>query len=1489
MRKREGGVARHLIAYATVVALSIGVFAEQEAVVAATPASQAFEGAAVSGDDLQSDPTTPPSGAAEGEPAITPTPSPVVSNSPTTTQSTATAVELASISGMVFDDGTTPAAGVPVTAFRISGLGTEAAFSAVKSVTTQQGGEYALTSLQPGTYALKFGGGGSDYPALWHALSYRDPSSDVFYAARFTLDSGQNMVHDQYNIHPFGRILGTLGQPTNPDLGGVAVTLNRLRDHNYVPIAETHALPGETFEFDRLAAGTYYIGVTKGQLTAYTYTYVTGGHTEEGNYHIPTGSLIAGTILDAAGTPVVGAKVEAVLASGTSALATVTDAEGHYVIDGLNRGRVTTKVTAAGHATVYLGGSETALRATYLSLDHSTKIFDADIRFDGRPTVRGSVADTSGAPVEGVAVRLISQASGNSSETRSTTNGAFQFGEVPAGAYTLQFLPSPSSGLIGTWYGSSLDAGAVYIVVATEDVETGSTVLTTGASISGTITPPTDFDSAFATLYRSRGHGVVEQLDELEIASGDDMRFEFSGLPAGAYTMSIESGGVQRWLGGAATSVNAAVVELAEGEDMDSLSVAFPQFTGSITGTVTRATGVSTDVTMASVYAERLDGSQGVSVHPSAGGQFRIPGLAPGKYRVGIVGLAGHVETWYRASGGSVSAPAAATTLTVGSGSVTANFAALAADQSIWGEVIDDYTHVPGVTVTLLAIHADGSVGWAGETITDNEGLFYFTKRLRTGMRYTLHAAYRENDEFWTSSDELSVGDLDEAGLFEADEHNGITFRMRPTAGLMGYVQDRTTGEPLADILVTAVQQETGATFTTRSSPYGNYWIRPLAPGSYTVKFGEYSGANSGGAYGPEWLGGSVGESGALVTNVTSGGVQLPTGYVEPGALIAGTIRSGGLLFDDEWAAGTRVELFSGADELLASTIVRPGRLGESSPGSFQFRVRAGGYKICAVPPAASGSPSGCWSGTAGDATLDGSPASAATVSVTASEETTGIHIRLTKFGSLTRGTPSIVGAAAVGEVLTAQPGNWSSGAEFSYTWFADGAPVGSGEVLAVIAAHRGKFISVRVTATLAGYSSDSVTSSRTAKVATAGTPVVTGTARLGATLTATPGTWTTSTTFAYQWYADGTAISGAMKSTFVPTTAQDSKRITVRVTGTKSGYATVAKTSAATLKVTRYSNPSIAGGVGVGYTLTAKPNTWSAGTTFTYQWYANGVAITGATKSTLTLGSAQRDKQISVKVTGRQTGFTSVLTSSSSTARVATWSTPTISGVFMVGSKLSAKPNTWTTGTTFSYQWYADGVAISGATASTLTPGSTLRDKQISVRVTGRKSGYATIARSSANSPRIALTAVPTISGTLMVGSTIAAKPNTWTTGTTFTYQWFANGVAISGATGSTFKPGKTYSGKTLTVRVVGSKSGYQAIARSSAVTSGVRSGKAAPATRDNCPSAYPIKGNQTTQHTTDWIFHVPGGQYYAVTDPEECFATETAAIAWGYRKSFS
>lgn len=48
------------------------------------------------------------------------------------------------------------------------------------------------------------------------------------------------------------------------------------------------------------------------------------------------------------------------------------------------------------------------------------------------------------------------------------------------------------------------------------------------------------------------------------------------------------------------------------------------------------------------------------------------------------------------------------------------------------------------------------------------------------------------------------------------------------------------------------------------------------------------------------------------------------------------------------------------------------------------------------------------------------------------------------------------------------------------------------------------------------------------------------------------------------------------------------------------------------------------------------------------------------------------------------------------------------------------------------------------------------------------------------------------------------------------------------------------------------------------------------------SCPAWAPIKGNSNSM-----IYHLPGQQFYNVTNPEKCFAHESDARAAGYRKS--
>lgn len=66
-------------------------------------------------------------------------------------------------------------------------------------------------------------------------------------------------------------------------------------------------------------------------------------------------------------------------------------------------------------------------------------------------------------------------------------------------------------------------------------------------------------------------------------------------------------------------------------------------------------------------------------------------------------------------------------------------------------------------------------------------------------------------------------------------------------------------------------------------------------------------------------------------------------------------------------------------------------------------------------------------------------------------------------------------------------------------------------------------------------------------------------------------------------------------------------------------------------------------------------------------------------------------------------------------------------------------------------------------------------------------------------------VTAIPTLSGTFTVGQTITLANGTWAGDATiaYTYQWYANNIAISGANASTFVLTSAQLGKRITGRV--------------------------------------------------------------------------------------
>ena len=76
--------------------------------------------------------------------------------------------------------------------------------------------------------------------------------------------------------------------------------------------------------------------------------------------------------------------------------------------------------------------------------------------------------------------------------------------------------------------------------------------------------------------------------------------------------------------------------------------------------------------------------------------------------------------------------------------------------------------------------------------------------------------------------------------------------------------------------------------------------------------------------------------------------------------------------------------------------------------------------------------------------------------------------------------------------------------------------------------------------------------------------PSVTGTKAVGKQLTAKTGTWAAGAKLAYRWTRDGTAISGATRSSYTAVKKDAGHRVAVVVTGTRDGSSRAVRTSSA-------------------------------------------------------------------------------------------------------------------------------------------------------------------------------------------------------------------------------------------------------------------------------------------------------------------------------------
>jgi hypothetical protein len=170
----------------------------------------------------------------------------------------------------------------------------------------------------------------------------------------------------------------------------------------------------------------------------------------------------------------------------------------------------------------------------------------------------------------------------------------------------------------------------------------------------------------------------------------------------------------------------------------------------------------------------------------------------------------------------------------------------------------------------------------------------------------------------------------------------------------------------------------------------------------------------------------------------------------------------------------------------------------------------------------------------------------------------------------------------------------------------------------------------------------------------------------------------------------------------------------------------------------------------------------------------------------------------------------------------------PSIVGDPKVGSLLTVEPGVWDEGVELTYTWLVGGEQVTGEHGINYLVRASDLGQRIGVMVSGSKPFHHSSSRSSHTKSivgpgQLTLTPTPSIQGSAIVGSSLKVLPGSWDNGVNLRIQWLRDNRAIKGATSRSYFLKRTDANHRITVRVIGSLTGYTAATTTSEPSSSV------------------------------------------------------------------